>query len=324
MALVGRSDAEWAVRAHSIVCFALGMLGRHDEARVEAPVVLARSRAAGLSRIEAAILNEIGNHAVGDGDFESAIKHLDQALALHRQAGDRGNESGTLANLGFAAMTLGDYAAAQQQFMQALALSAAIGQRKNEGIIRINLGLVLLNLAQPEAAHGQVRQALDLLRVTGDRWGEAAALRVAGQAAQALGDGVAASELLTASRDLFDQLGLPHLAIEAMAALAAAALARGDHAAAMLEVQAILDRQAGGAELDGTDEPMRIRLQCWQVLNASADARAPELLAAAWRELSARAGRIGDAKRRHDFLQAVPFHREIAAAWHAAQAARPV
>ena len=323
VALVGPDDAECAVRAHSMVCFALGMLGRHDEARVEAPVVLARSRAAGLSRIEAAILNEIGNHAVDEGDFESAIKHLDQALALHRQAGDRGNESGTLANLGFAAMTLGDYAAAQQQLMQALALSAAIGQRKNEGIIRINLGLVLLNLAQPEAAQGQVRQAIDLLRTTEDRWGEAAALRVAGQAAQALGDGVAASELLTASRDLFDQLGLPHLAIEAMAALAAAALARGDHAAAMVEVQAILNRQAGGADLDGTDEPMRIRLQCWQVLNAVADARAPELLAAAWRELSTRAGRIDDAKRRHDFLQAVPFHREIAAAWHAAQAARP-
>ena len=324
LALADATDAECAVRAQTVVCFALGMLGRYAEARKAAHAVLPRARAAGLRRSEAATLNEIGNHAISEGDFGSAIQHLEQALALHRQAGDRSNESGTLANLGFAAMTLGDYATAQQQFMQALALSAAIGQRKNEGIIRINLGLVLLNLEQPAAAQAQVRQALDLLRTTGDRWGEAAALRVAGQAAQALGAGAAASELLLASRDLFDQLGLPHLAIEAMAALAGTALARHDHAGALAQVQTILDRQAAGSSLDGSDEPMRIRLQCWQVLNAVADARAPEVLAAAWRDLNACAERIDDAQRRHDFLQAVPFHREIAAAWHAAQAARPV
>ena len=323
LALADDTDAECAVRAQTVVCFALGMLGRYAEARQTAHAVLPRARAVGLRRSEAATLNEIGNHAINEGDFGLAIQNLEQALALHRQAGDRGNESGTLANLGFAAMTLGDYATAQQQFTQALVLSAAIGQRKNEGLIRVNLALVLLNLEQPAAAEAQVRQALDLLRATGDRWGEAAALRVAGQATQALGDASAANQLLRASRDLFDQLGLPHLAIEAMAALAAAALASGDHDNALAQVQAILDRQAAGAGLEGTDEPLRIRLQCWQVLNAVADARAADVLAAAWRDLNACAGRIDDAKRRQDYLQAVPFHREIAAAWHAAHALGP-
>ena len=323
LALADDTDAECAVRAQTVVCFALGMLGRYAEARKAAHAVLPRARAAGLRRSEAATLNEIGNHAISEGDFGLAIQNLEQALALHRQAGDRGNESGTLANLGFAAMTLGDYATAQQQFMQALALSAAIGQRKNEGLIRVNLALVLLNLEQPAAAEAQVRQALDLLRATGDRWGEAAALRVAGQAAQTLGDVLTAGELLRASRDLFDQLGLPHLAIEAMAALAAAALTSGDHDSARAQVQAILDRQAAGVGLEGTDEPLRIRLQCWQVLNAVADVRAADVLAAAWHDLNDCAARIDDAKRRQDYLQAVPFHREIAAAWHAAHAPGP-
>ena len=323
LALADDTDAECAVRAQTVVCFALGMLGRYAEARQAAHAVLPRARAAGLRRSEAATLNEIGNHALSEGDFGAAIENLEQALALHRQAGDRGNESGTLANLGFAAMTLGDYATAQQQFMQGLALSAAIGQRKNEGLIRVNLALVLLNLEQPAGAQAQVRQALDLLRATGDRWGEAAALRVAGQAEQALGDAAAATQLLRASRDLFDQLGLPHLAIEAMAALAVAALASGDHDSALAQVQAILDRQADGAGLEGTDEPLRIRLQCWQVLHAVTDARAADVLAAAWRDLNACAARIDNPRRRQDYLQAVPFHREIAAAWHAAHAPGP-
>ncbi len=315
LSLADGVDEECAVLAHCQVVYALGYLGRYGEARAAASLALARSRAAGLPRSEATLLNEMGNHASSEGDFGTGIDYLEQALALHRQSGNRSNEGGTLANLGFAAMTLGDYATAQRQFMQALALSAAVGQRKNEGIIRINLGLVLLNLGQPKAAQVQARQALELLRATGDRWGEAAALRVAGQAAQALGGAAAAADLFVASRDLFDQLAMPHLAVEAMAAMAATALARGDLAAAINEVQAILDREARGAGLEGTDEPLRIRLVCWQVLDAAGDPRAGELLTTAWRELSARADRIADAQRRQTFLEAVPFHRAIVSAW---------
>jgi tetratricopeptide (TPR) repeat protein len=315
MALAEGSDAECAVRAHLLAFSALWRLGRHGEARAAAPVALARARAAGLSRNEAVILNEMGNYATYEGDFGAAINHLEQALALHRRDGNRLNEGGTLANLAFAAMRLGDYATAQRQFMQALALSAAIGQRRDEGIIRINLGLVLLNLEQAEAAQGHARQALALVRAAGDRWGEAAALRVAGQAALVLGDAHAAADLLSASREQFDALEMPHLAIEAMAVLAAAALARGDRVSALASVEAILGRQAAGAALEGTDEPLRIRLTCWQVLDAVADARAADLLATAWRELSSQAERIGDPQRRQAFMEAVPFHRQIVAAW---------
>ncbi len=324
MALADGADEECMVLAQVQAFIALARLGRYAEARAAAKVALARARAAGMATTEAMILNEIGNYTVDEGDFASAIDHLEQALALHRRAGNRVNEGGTLANLGFAAMTLGDYASAQQLLMQALSLSAAIGQRKNEGIIRINLALILVNLGQPAAAQGHAEQALALLRATGDRWGEAAALRLAGQAAQALGNEAPAAALLAASRDLFDSLGLPHLAIEAMALLATAALARGDRAGALAQVQDILARQAAGAGLEGSDEPLRIRLACWQVLDAVADPRASGLLDTAWQELSSRAARIGDPLRRQTFIDGVPFHREIARAWQARHPGAPV
>jgi tetratricopeptide (TPR) repeat protein len=266
----------------------------------------------------------MGNFYINAGDFGAGIDYLNQALVLHRQAGDKLNESGTLANVGFVAMALGDYAAAQEQFAQALGQSAAIGQRKNEGLIRVNLAMVLLNQGRSAAAHGEAFQALGLLRSSGNRWGEAAALRVVGQACRALGDWSAAADHFIASRDLFDQLEMPHLAIEAMAQLAVLMLARGESAQALAITESILARQSAGAVLDGTDEPMRIRLACWQVLQAVGDARADGLLDLSWQELRERADRIGDERRRHAFLQAVPFHGEIVAAWNARRQAAAV
>lgn len=314
---VYQADAECAVSAHALVVFAMGRLGRHAEARTVAGVALVRARAAGLVRIEAMLLNEIGNHLVYAGDFGAASQHLEQALALHLKAGDRLNESGTMANLAFVSMTLGNYEAAKNQFLQTLGLSAAIGQRKNEGIIRINLALALMNQGLAAEARPHAFLALDLLKATRNRWGEAAALRVAGQVVCALGQTQAAAELLEASRVLFDQLEMPHLAIESIAQLALLALESGNLARAMAEVQTILDRQAAGASLEGTDEPLRVRLACWRVLDAARDPRAAESLTLAWQELDERASRIVDAESRHAFVNAVPFHREIAIAWQA-------
>lgn len=321
LALADRRDADCAIAAHAMVVFALGRLGRYVEARAAAAEALARARAGGVPRIEAMLLNEMGNYFVEAGEFGQALEYLERALALHKAAGDRLNEGGTLANLAFVAMTLGEYGLAQTQFEQAMALSASIGQHKNEGLIRTNLGLVLLNQGRAAAAQAQARQAVQLLRSARNRWGEAAALRVEGQATQALGDAEAALQLLRGSRDLFDQLEMPHLAIEAIAALAQAALERGDLAAAGAEVEVILARLATGLSLEGTDEPLRIRLVCWQVLERLADPRAADQLAQTWSELSARAARIAEGPRRLSFLEAVPFHRQIRSAWLARQSA---
>jgi hypothetical protein len=60
---------------------------------------------------------------------------------------------------------------------------------------------------------------------------------------------------------------------------------------------------------------MRVLNTCWQVLTAAGDERAPGVLAMAHEALSARAGRLLPAHRR-DYLERVPFHRDIVEAWH--------
>lgn len=154
-----------------------------------------------------------------------------------------------------------------------------------------------------------------MLRATGDRWAEGAALRLIGQAALALADADAAIEHFQASRDLFEGMAMPHLAMEAMAGLASEALGRGDLGAALAQVEAILARQAAGVSLDGTEEPMRVRLTCHRVLAAAADPRAWQVLESAHHALIERAARISDRALRLTFLNAVPYHRDIIAAW---------
>ena len=311
------SDPARGAWAHALAAQCLVRLGRHGEAERESAAALQLARAADDSHVEGTILNDLGMLADERGDHGAAIAYYEQALLRHRAIGNRHNEGGSLSNLGYAAMMLGDYASACEQFVGAKELFAKIGQHQNEGITLINLGMARLNQGRYAEALVHARQALALLRATGNRWAEAAALRVVGQVELALGEAAAAIEHLQASRDLFDGMDMPHLALEAMAGLAHEALGRGDLGAALAQVEAMLARQAAGVSLDGTEEPMRVRLICCQVLAAARDARAPQLLAHAHGALLERADRISDPARRAAYLQDIAHHRQLVAAWRA-------
>jgi MalT-like TPR region len=245
------------------------------------------------------------------GDIGRAGELFGQALAIHRQTGDRGNEAGTLSNEGFTWMALGEYAQAQAQFTQALAISEAIGNRDSQALIHVNLALALLSQGAAETAQEHARSALSLLRDSDDPWAEAAAWRVAAHAELALGQGAEAAQAFARSRELFDGLQLGHLAVEAIAGQALRAWQRGALAEAVAQVDTILDRQAAGAGLGGTDEPLRIGLICWQVLSAAGDSRADAVLQQTHAELQRRAACIADPRWRSSYLWQVPYHRQL-------------
>ncbi|MGQ5521658.1 ATP-binding protein [Chitinimonas sp. PSY-7] len=310
-----QSAPECAARAYLMMLVANGRLGRREQLAKLAECGLQHAKTAGNKVVEAAILNQLGSDHADVGDYDAAIHYYQAALKIHQETGHRTNEGGTLANLGYAAFCLGDFNAAEEQYLQALALCEAIGQRQNAGIIHINIALVMLNQAMAESARMHTCQALTLLRATGDRWAEAAALRVAGQAELALGETAAAVNLLETSRDMFRQLEMPHLALEAVATLASEALLRQDVSRAKVLVEDILAHLSNGAGLDGCDEPMRILLHSYEVLTAIKDKRATDLLLKAHTELMARAQRMANADSRQRFLYAIPVHRALLAAY---------
>jgi hypothetical protein len=109
---------------------------------------------------------------------------------------------------------------------------------------------------------------------------------------------------------------------DASAGLAQVALAEGDAAAALAAMAALkplLDHIAAGGTLDGTEYPRLIELNCHQALARAGDPRAADWLARAHSALMAQADAISrsttDATLRQGFLQNIPHHREIVAAW---------
>jgi hypothetical protein len=108
--------------------------------------------------------------------------------------------------------------------------------------------------------------------------------------------------------------GNPLAAAAAQRALADLALARGDTAAALTHVEALLPFLAG-APLPSAYEPLRLYWTSYRALRVNNDPRAPGILAAAYGLLQSQAALIQDAALRHTFLHQVAANREIMAEW---------
>jgi hypothetical protein len=103
------------------------------------------------------------------------------------------------------------------------------------------------------------------------------------------------------------------MASEPQAGMARIALAKGDAARALVHVEAIL-RFLETRVLAGPDEPFRIALTCYRVLEANSDPRAVGVLRVAQQRLLERADAIADPALRRSFLENVATHRELMSA----------
>jgi hypothetical protein len=81
-------------------------------------------------------------------------------------------------------------------------------------------------------------------------------------------------------------------------------------------VEEVLDYLAKGP-IEGVDEPIRICLTCYQVLQSCGDGRAGDVLQQAYDRLMVIASKIFDPAIRATFLGRVPTHRELTQLWEA-------
>jgi hypothetical protein len=180
-----------------------------------------------------------------------------------------------LCNFSWLAQFQNDYQGALTMCQQALDLAQAMEDRYLEFDIRIMLGNTLLGLGRAAEAGQEYQVALNVYQVPDPTL----------------------------------------IATEPMAGLARVALADGDIAQALAHVESILTYLEGGGTLNGTLEPLRIYLTCYQVLRAAGDPRAERVLTTAYALLQERAAKLPNEPTRLMFLQNVPYHREIVAAW---------
>jgi len=328
--------------------------GDYAEAKVHFAQAQQRFQQLGDRYGEGRVLGSLGVTMYREGDYANARIALEDAIRLYQMIGDRRNECTILNNLGLVHDCRGDYVRAQHCYEELLIISQEIGNRQVEATGYGNLGALLDAQGDYEQARQHFEQSLQLRRAIGDQQGEVDSLHSLALLHHHLGDNITAvnygrqavqlAEAIEAKHDgasaltflghaltelkewteataCYEQaihmrqaMGEQNLVLEPRAGLTRVALAQGKQAEALVHVAKILPALAQSAA-EGTYEPARIYLTCYQVLLADQPARAQELLQRAYAMVCERAEKIDDDRLRHSFLTNVAVHREIVALW---------
>ena len=139
-----------------------------------------------------------------------------------------------------------------------------------------------------------------------------------GNATMALGEFTEAEEFYRKAVSLGIEMHKQRHELEAQAGLARVFMARAEPEVALTQVNEILAYMEANTPpkgssfcLDGTEEPFRILLTCYQVLKANDDPRSAKILTDAYNLLQTRAANISDEHLRFCFLNNVAANREI-------------
>lgn len=275
------------------------------------------ARQIGDLHLQAMLLSNLGNLTGWLGDFSSAREHYQGALQLEQEIGHRNGEGTTLVNLGWVFGVMGDYATARSFCEQALRIARETGDRQLEAVTRINLSSYARLQGDLNTALAYAEQGLSGAQMIGDRSSEAWALLYCGHTHFELRQFDPAKQAYLAGQEIRQALNQPNLGTELLAGLARVALASGDQELARAHVQSILTYLEQGGTLDGTDEPLRVYLTCYQVLQDQHDPRSKGYLSTAYQLLQEQTARIEDEVMRQSYLEQIPHHREIAIAWTA-------
>jgi len=251
------------------------------------------------------------------GNYSAAREHTERALALAEELGNMSGVATNLSNSGVVLTMLGDYEEAQARYQRSLEISWETGNRNTEVTALINLGWIHAAVGNSEQAREYASAGIKLSRKIEYVEPLAESLMWLGHAWVGLGEPEKAAASYQEAFDIRRKLGQTNLAIGAQAGLARASLAAGKQAAALEHVEEILRHFAGGGNLAGTWEPLRIHLVCFRVLAAVDDPRTAAVLKVAFDHLQERATKITNERDRQLYLKNVPWHSEILSAWQA-------
>jgi DNA-binding SARP family transcriptional activator/tetratricopeptide (TPR) repeat protein/type II secretory pathway predicted ATPase ExeA len=295
--------------------------GDYAQAEVWDERALQILRDIGDRRLEGAALNNLGELALHVGDYVQARVYLEQALSINREMNDRQSQGPCLHDLGVLFHRLGDHAQAAACYEQALRISREIGDAGREAESLSSLGLLAYHQGHCALARDRCRQALAIAEKVGNHMIRATVLTNLGHIMADLGLAEEADELYRQALAIRRTGGQPHLAMEILTGLARIALRQEDRRRAQALVEEVLTHLESKT-LDGTAEPMRIYLTCYQVLGAGQDRRAAGILETAYRLLQEQANLLPE-EVRGSFLGQVSVHQEIVAAYQELQAGRP-
>ena len=309
-------DEELRLNAVLLLTISMAYLGDAG-AKELAQRSLIEARALGLRRVEAKFLSALPNLELGSPVASPAMQQ--EALMIWQELGDKKNEAILLTNLGIAYLEFGQFDQAQEYLEKGLRLNRAVGDRANEPVALVNLSQLALWRGDYALALAHALTALDVAVTVQAKEFEALALWHVGNAELSNGRPVAAAAAFDSASAV--SRSIDHLVQhDATASQARVALTQNDEVKALECVEALLPYIDSSEDRIGTESPRLVRLTCYRVLSRVGDSRAANVLVGAFANLQAIASTITDETLRHSFLNNIPEHHEIVAAWAAHQA----
>jgi len=166
-----------------------------------------------------------GSLALRQGDYEGAVRLLQEGLLLHRLCGNQRGAASALTELGIAADERGDYARGRALYQEGLAIRREVGDRRGSAVSLLNLGVMASRERQHAEAAAFFEEALGTFKELGDERGAAYSINNLASIAFSQGDYETARtrfrEALMALRRLQDRRGLAY-ALEGVAQVFAA------------------------------------------------------------------------------------------------------
>jgi len=262
-----------------------------------------------------AIANLAYSTAYIQRDYATAKTYFEQANTLNVKLGDRYAQGISLANIGWVCGLLGDFVTAQKYHEQALLIAREVDNLNHEIYTLMNLSGVAEVQGKAQEAVQYAIHANKLCREKGDKLGEAWSLLYLGYAYFSSGRLDEAEMAFEQSLNLRREWGQPSLATEPLAGLIQLALRRKDISLAVRWMEDIMNYLSDGGTLDGTEEPLRVYLACYHVLERTGDARASTVLQTAVQLLEEQSSKINNEQSRRIYIENVPWRRAIEQVW---------
>jgi DNA-binding SARP family transcriptional activator/tetratricopeptide (TPR) repeat protein len=233
-------NASGEARALADLGYALCQTGQYDEAIRHAKDALAIARETASRADEAEALGTLGVVLRRQARYPDALACHDGALTIWQSLGDRHGEAETLRRSAIALLQLRRVDDALRHAEQALTIYRELGDPYGETAALNNLSGMQQASGRYEQALGNYHQVLTTFREIGDRQGEAIALSNIGDICRHTGHHDEAIRYYRTALDKFRDLGDRRSQAEALIGLSTAFRQAGDHAAAINTFQKAL------------------------------------------------------------------------------------
>jgi predicted ATPase len=244
--LLERGDTERALRLIGSLRRAWVARGYLSETRKWLEAAFEQSGAVS-PQVEAKALYALGRVALAQGDYDQAIRSLEQCARLFRELGEAEGLVFSLADLGFIATAQGRHEDAERFADESLAEARAAGSERTIAAALHSLACTKLDADEYGEARTLFAQSLALRRKLGDKRNTANSLCYLGSVALLEGDYDGATELLGESLALGRELGNLLIVSAALVNESLVALAAGEpgRAAALCNEGLALSRELG-------------------------------------------------------------------------------